>query len=76
MAGQRSKKCRRQKREATASPISVSALQVIACLLVAAGRLSELQALIYLYSLLSLVGMGLMNFAYLLLTRLGDLSSR
>ena len=52
------------------------ALQIIACLLVSAGRLSELQALIYLYSLLSLVLVGLVNFAYLLLTRLGDVSPR
>ena len=44
----------------------VGTLQFVSCLLVAAGYLSELQALIYLLVLLNFVGCALVNFAYLL----------
>ena len=47
-------------------------LQIVACLLVAAGRLSEFQALVYLLMLLSLVGLALFNFALLLATSMRD----
>jgi hypothetical protein len=47
-------------------------LQIVACLLVAAGWLSEFQALVYLLMLLSLVGLALFNFALLLATSMRD----
>ena len=49
------------------------ALEIIACFLVAAGRLPEFQALIYLLLLMNFVALALWNFAWLLLTsQLGD----
>jgi len=41
---------------------------VVGCGLVAAGNLSGLAGLVYLFTLLHLVSIGIINFAYLLLS--------